>query len=118
MKKGYYITADGEKVILESQKRVDVSNKNIVELVLPDGVRLDHCYNNQLTELNLPESVEWVSCENNQLKELNLPEGIEEVSCENNQLTELNLLEGVKWVSCDYIPNIKAPDGCNVKMHI
>ena len=118
MKEGYYITADGEKVILKSEKIINVSYQNIVELVIPDGVKWVYCYNNQLTELNLPKGVEWVSCENNQLTELKLSEGVKWVYCWNNQLTELILPDGVKEVRCDYIPNVEAPDGCNVNMEI
>ena len=83
MKNGYYITKSGEKVTLEATDTIDVSNKNIIELVLPEGIQYVSCENNQLKELVLPEGVKTVFCENNQLKELVLPEGIQYVSCDD-----------------------------------
>ena len=63
MKKGYYITSKGKKVILKSEKIINVSNMDIIELVLPDGVL-------------------WVSCEHNKLETLILPDGIKTVWCD------------------------------------
>ena len=62
MNKGYYITSSGEKVALEAADTIDVSYKDIIELVLPEGVQTVYCYNNQLTTLTLPEGVQTVSC--------------------------------------------------------
>ena len=73
MKKGYYITEAGEKVILKSQEIIDVSYKKIVELVIPEGVKWVSCYNNQLTELNLPEGIKFVHC--NYIPNLKTPNG-------------------------------------------
>mgnify|MGYP001607195049 CR=1 FL=1 len=101
MKKGYYITDKGEKVIIDSQESIDLSYKNIVELILPSGIKYVYCHNNQLKELILPSGVKYVYCYNNQLKELILPSGIEFVSCENNNITGLILPSGIKNVYCD-----------------
>ena len=99
---GYYITDKGEKVIIDSQEIIYLSNKNIVELILPShGVEYVHCHDNQLKELILPSGVKTVYCSNNQLKELILPSGIEYVWCQNNNITGLILPSGIKEVSCD-----------------
>ena len=63
MNKGYYITSSREKVALEAAVTIDVSHKNIVELVLPEGVQYVYCSNNQLTTLTLPEGVQTVYCD-------------------------------------------------------
>ena len=102
MSKGYYITKSGERVTLKSAKTINVSNKDIIELVLPEGVHTVWCDNNQLTTLTLPEGVQTVSCHHNQLTTLTLPEGVKErLAATNNQLTTLTLPEGVKDVYCD-----------------
>ena len=44
---GYYINDKGEKVIIDSQNYIDLSNKNIVELILPSGIITVICDNNQ-----------------------------------------------------------------------
>ena len=83
MKNGYYITKSGEKVTLEVTDTINVSYKEIVELVLPEGIKTVYCHHNQLKELVLPEGIEYVYCHNNQLKELVLPEGIKTVYCDD-----------------------------------
>ena len=98
---GYYITDKGERVIIDSQDFIDLSYKNIVELILPSGIKDVSCYNNQIKELILPSGVKNVHCSNNQIKELILPSGIQYVYCENNDITGLILPSGVKYVSCD-----------------
>ena len=50
MKKGYYITSSGEKVTLEATDTIIVSNKNIIELVLPEGIKDVYCGSNQLPQ--------------------------------------------------------------------
>ena len=82
MKKGYYITADVKKVNLSPQLAIDVSNRNIVELVVPEGTKYVWGYNNNLTKLNLPEGIEDVYCYNNKLTELILPNRVEKVVCD------------------------------------
>ena len=83
MKNGYYITSSGEKVILKVTNTIDVSSKDIIELVLPEGIKSVYCSKNQLTELVLPEGIKNVYCYNNQLTELVLPEGIKDVYCDD-----------------------------------
>ena len=51
MNKGYYITSSGEKVTLKAADTIYVSHKDIIELVLPKGVKDVSCDNNQLTTL-------------------------------------------------------------------
>ena len=63
MKKGYYITSEDKKVILEPQNIIDVSNSNIIELVIPRGCKILYCWNNQLTELVVPNGCENIYCD-------------------------------------------------------
>ena len=76
------------------------SDKDLVSLTIPEGVKSVYCNYNQLTKLVLPKGVKEVYCYYNQLTELILPEGVIEVYCYSNNLTKLILPEGVKWVSC------------------
>ena len=86
--KGYYITDKGEKVIINSQETIYLSNKNIVKLILPSGIEYVYCENNQLRELILPSGVKNVYCENNQIKELILPSGIKTVYCDDGAIDD------------------------------
>lgn len=63
--KGYYITNKGERVELElvSQYALHLNDKDIVELVLPLGVKEVYCFNNKLKELVLPKSVIFIYCD-------------------------------------------------------
>ena len=67
--KGYYITSNGEKVIIDSQEFISLSNKNIVELILPSGIEYVSCENNQLRELILPSGVKTVYCDDGAIKD-------------------------------------------------
>lgn len=98
MNKGYYITSKGERVELESKDSLGLNDRDIVELVVPLGVKLVYCWDNKL-------------------KELNLPEGIKDVYCSDNELKELELPKGVKWVVCDPIKiNRNGNDECEVRI--
>ena len=98
---GYYMTSKGEKVIIDSQNFIDLSYKNIVELVLPSGIKNVWCANNQLKELILPSSIIEVWCSSNQITGLILPSGVKNIYCENNNITGLILPSGVEYVYCD-----------------
>ena len=82
MKTGYYITSNGERVILKSQTILDLSYRNIVELVIPEGCKYVSCWSNQLTELVIPEGCETVYCNDNRLTKLIIPDGCEKVFCD------------------------------------
>ncbi len=70
---GWYKTSDGTKHIIESRKIINLSQKDIVELVIPNNTEWISCRLNNLTELIIPDSVEWIDCENNKLTELGVP---------------------------------------------
>ena len=80
---GYYITSNGERVIIDSQESIDLSDKNIVELILPSGIKRVYCNNNQIKELILPSGIEYISCENNNITGLILPSGVKTVYCDD-----------------------------------
>ena len=85
---GYYITSKGEKVIIDYQEYIRLSNKNIVELILPSGVKNVWCHNNQIKELLLPSGIQNVYCENNNITGLILPAGIRNVSCDDGAIKD------------------------------
>ncbi len=71
---GFYITSTGDKVILEQSEIIELSGRDIIELVLPDGVGVIWCWNNKLTELVIPNGVKQINCSGNQLTELIIPD--------------------------------------------
>jgi hypothetical protein len=102
MKQGYYITASGEKFIVESKNTINIcSRRDIVELHIPDGCIVLYCSYNLLTELTLPDNIREVSCHHNQLTELIIPEGCKSIWCWDNRLTKLVIPDGCKEVYCD-----------------
>jgi hypothetical protein len=86
---GWYIKSNGILRELEPYDIINVCGMNIVELVIPNGVRAVYCFNNQLTELIIPSSVETIWCWNNQLTKLDLPDSVIEIRCSDNPLIEL-----------------------------
>ena len=105
MKKGYYITADGQKIDLKPIPELMLGGvwaRNITELVIPDGVGAVWCHNEILTKVTIPKGVKYAYFHDNQLTELILPDGIDGVSCENNpHIKELILPDGITYVDCD-----------------
>jgi hypothetical protein len=89
MKNGYYITSDGTKHILEPNNSIYLCNMGIIELVLPDGIKIINCRDNKLTELIIPEGTERVWCWGNELTKLDLPDSVIKADCYFNKLTEL-----------------------------
>jgi hypothetical protein len=100
-KYGYFIRADNPtvKVRLAPAKYIDLSFKNLIELVLPECKEV-RCYNNKLTNLIVPNGCKFIMCCKNNLNKLVLPIGCETVYCSNNNLTELIIPEGCEYVSC------------------
>jgi hypothetical protein len=98
---GYYKTLSGKIFPLEKQDAIDVSNKDIIELVLPEGCKKVFCYVNKLIELVIPEGCKRVHCSNNQLTNLVVAEGCVEIYCHHNQLTEFNPPKSCKVLWCD-----------------
>jgi hypothetical protein len=58
---GYYITSSGEVVELFGDI-IDVSSKNIVKLILPEGCKEVICSCNKLTNLIIPDGCKKVNC--------------------------------------------------------
>jgi hypothetical protein len=98
---GYCITQDKPmvKVHLDPQDEIDLSHKNLIELVLP-ACKIVWCNNNKLTELIIPQGCGYVNCRNNCLWKLIIPDGCEYVYCSDNYLTELIIPKGCKRVYC------------------
>ena len=63
MNKGYYITDTSEKVEFEHSSLISIHSKNIITLVIPDGVTSVYCNSRLLKELILPDSVGLVRCD-------------------------------------------------------
>ena len=63
MNKGYYITDTGEKVEFEHSSLISIHGKNIITLVIPDGVTTVYCNSRLLKELILPDGMEYVRCD-------------------------------------------------------
>jgi hypothetical protein len=72
--KGWYKTSDGTLHEFEAPYGINLNNKGIIELVIPDGVKEVSCYDNYLTELVIPDQVELIYCWNNKLTELIVPD--------------------------------------------
>jgi hypothetical protein len=98
---GYYITKDSskEKTILKPQHIIELSNMDIIELVLPK-CKTVKCDDNYLGKLIIPEGCESVNCSYNNLRELIIPKSCVWVSCHNNKLTKLIIPMSCDWISC------------------
>jgi hypothetical protein len=96
---GWYIT-DGNLYELETANRIELCNKDITELVIPDGVKDIWCWENKLTKLILPNTIEYINCYDNNLTELIIPDSVVFVHCINNNLTELIVPDNC-IVECD-----------------
>lgn len=60
------------------------SNSNLIELDIPQGVKVVNCHRNNLNTLKIPQSLISISCENNNIKELNFEQGskIQDLTCD------------------------------------
>ena len=82
---GYYINSSGEKTIIPSVTKVlDISYRNIVEIVCNRELETLYCHNNLLTKLTLNNKLETLFCNSNKLKELKLNDKLEYLSCRIN----------------------------------
>jgi hypothetical protein len=100
MNTGFYITSKGIKNELVSTYTIMLSYNDLIELVIPYGVKEVACYDNKLTKLDLPDSVKIINCHNNNLTKLIIPDSVEYIDCRYNQLTELVVPDNCK-VKCD-----------------
>ncbi len=98
--KGWYKTSDGTLYELETTNDISLCYMDLIELVIPDGVRVVWCWNNKLTELIIPDSVVAVLCDKNLLTKLIVPDQVEYINCRNNQLTKLIVSDNCA-VDCD-----------------
>jgi hypothetical protein len=76
--KGWYKTSGGYDIKYELYNRKGnyLSCCDIIELVIPDGVKEVYCSNNNLTELIIPDQVEYIDCDDNQLTKLDIPDSV------------------------------------------
>ena len=58
------------------------SNKDLISLILPEGVISVYCHDNNLSELIIPSGVEMVYCYNNLITELIIPSSVNLLSCD------------------------------------
>ncbi len=107
---GYYITEDNplEKVLLEPQEEIHLSGMNLIELVLPQCIRV-WCYDNQLTKLLIPMGCKGIHCSDNNLTQLIIPKTCLIVICKNNKLIQIitNLIESRDPVKIQLANNLQ-----------
>jgi hypothetical protein len=107
---GYYIVADNPtiKIQIEPQDMIFLSNKGIIELVLPMCKSI-YCVRNFLTKLTIPKGVKLVSCSNNYLNELYIPRSCKEVYYYNNLLPQVivDLLESEDTIKMQLANNLQ-----------
>jgi hypothetical protein len=97
---GWYIGLGGRRYDIESYHIISLTNKNIIELFIPNGVIDVYCGRNNLTKLVIPYGVREVYCSDNLLTELIVPESVKKLYCSDNQLTELIVPDDC-YVVCD-----------------
>ena len=89
----YYITSKGTKHIITTPVNftndyayLNVSYKNITQLILNKKYNTLYCNNNKLTELIIPDGIEYVVCYNNNLSNLIIPNSVKTLFCDINAL--------------------------------
>ena len=100
----YFYVVDGD---------LDCSNKKLVSLEVPHGVKTLDCSNNNLTSLEVPQGVKDLDCSNNNLTSLVVPQGVTHLYCHNNSLTSLEVPQGVTHLYCSYsnLTSLVVPQG-------
>ena len=93
MKEGYVILTDGRRFDIASKKVLELWRRNIVELVVPEGVENVYCYDNPMSKLILPEGVQIINCHNTLLTELVLPKSVIDMYCDIHILDGLDIHE-------------------------
>lgn len=86
-------------------KAIDIYGNDLSNGILYHGHHLNsvhvRCYNKNLTELIIPDGITSIYCQINKLTELIIPDGVKDVWCYDNNITEIVLPDSIISIVCD-----------------